>query len=302
MKIACGLDTSGPIDKTVARATRLRERGLTRLWASQTYGPDTLTVFAVLGRELADLDLGTAVIPIQPRHPSMLAAQARTVQDCMGGSLSLGIGLSHRVIVEGQWGLSFDRPAQFMLEYLTVLAPMVRGEAVDVNGERVSMHAPGAVGPKNVRTPSLLVAALGPVMLRAAGQLSDGTCLWLTGPTTIKNHVAPTLNEAAAQAGKDAPRIVAALPITVTTDPTGARERTNETYAIYPHLPSYKAMMDKEGAATPADLAMIGSREQVTDMIGRLAEAGATEFSASPTGNAQEIDDTLSLLGELAAR
>ncbi len=300
MIISCGLDTTGSIDRALEHASALRERGLKSLWASQIFGPDTLTVLAIVGREMTDLDLGTAVVPIQPRHPSMLAAQARTVQQAIGGTLSLGIGLSHQVVVEGLWGISFDKPAQYMREYLDALAPMLRGEAVNVKGERVSMSSPGTVGPKHVRTPNLLVAALGPVMLRAAGTLADGTCLWLTGPATIKSHIAPIIRAAAEEAGKPAPRIVAALPIIVTSDPLGARERTNEALAIYSTLPSYRAMLDKEGAATPADVAMIGSREEVADMVGRLFEAGATEFSANPSGNTQENEATLDLLSELA--
>ena len=302
MKISCGLDTNGSIDATVARAKRLHERGLSSLWASQINGPDTLTVLAIVGREIPGLDLGTAVVPIQPRHPAMLAAQARTVQDAMSGSLTLGIGLSHQVMVEGIWGLSFDKPAQYMREYLQALSPMLRGEKVSVKGERVSMNAPMVVGPREVRPPSLIVAALGPVMLQLAAEFADGTALWMTGTQTIKNYVVPTLRAAAESAGTTSTRVVAALPITVTNDLSGARERTNEAYAIYPNLPSYKAMMDKEGATTPSDLALIGSREQVTDLVGHLAEAGATEFSASPTGNSQEISDTLDLLSDLASR
>jgi 5,10-methylenetetrahydromethanopterin reductase len=300
MIISCGLDTTRSIEHSLEQARELRERGLTNLWSSQIFGPDTLTVLAIIGRELPELNLGTAVIPIQPRHPSMLAAQARTVQSAIGGALSLGIGLSHQVVVEGLWGISFDKPAQYMREYLDALAPMLRGEKVSVKGDRVSMNSPGVVGPKDVRTPSLLVAALGPVMLRATGRLADGTCLWLTGPQTIKSHVAPTIIAAALEAGKPAPRIVAALPITVTSDISGARERTNEALAVYGTLPSYRAMMDREGAPTPADVALIGSREQVTDMIGALSDAGATEFSANPSGNSDEVQATLELLSDLA--
>ena len=133
MKIAIGLDTDGPLEQTLARARRLREQGFTSMWASQIFGPDTLTVLAVVGREFEDVDLGTAVVPIQPRHPSMLAAQARTVQEAIGGALSLGIGLSHQVIVEGLWGISFDKPASYMSEYLHALGPMLRGENVNVH-------------------------------------------------------------------------------------------------------------------------------------------------------------------------
>ncbi|HXC19538.1 MAG TPA: LLM class flavin-dependent oxidoreductase, partial [Acidimicrobiales bacterium] len=178
MDIAIGLDVDGPLEKTLARAAALRARGFTRMWSSQIFGPDTLTVLALVGREYGDLDLGTAVVPIQPRHPTMLAAQARTVQEAIGGRLSLGIGLSHKAVVEGLWGISFDRPASHMREYLDALVPMLRGERVSVQGERVSATTIGTLGPKETRTPSLLVAALAPKMLEMAGTVTDGTLTW----------------------------------------------------------------------------------------------------------------------------
>ncbi len=298
MRIALGLDTDGPLEKTVERATRLRDRGFRSLWSSQIFGPDTLTVLAVVGRELSDLDLGTSVIPIQPRHPSMLAAQARTVQDAIGGHLSLGVGLSHRVVVEGLWGISFERPAQYMREYLDALAPMLRGENVNVQGERVKAVTMGTLGPKGVATPSLLIAALGPQMLKLAGTLADGTVLWMTGPKTIAAHIVPTIREAASAAGRAAPRVVCALPVTVTSDVAGARERLNAQYATYGTLPSYAAMIEREGATGPADVSLIGTKSQVLDQLHELAEAGVTEFSGAPSGTSEEREGALEVLME----
>ena len=301
MDIAIGLGVDGPLDKSIEAATQLRERGFTRMWSSQIYGPDTLTVFAVLGRELPDVDFGTAVIPIQPRHPSMLAAQARTVQEAIGARLSLGIGLSHKPMVEQVWGISFDRPANYMEEYLAVLAPMLRGESVTAKGERVSMVATGTWGPKQVRSPSLLVAALGPKMLEMAGTLTDGTLLWMTGVKTIASHVAPTINAAALAAGKAPPRVVCSLPISVTSDIEGTRAMVNETLAIYGTLPSYRAMLDREGADGPADVGLFGSRQRVLDQLHELAQAGVTEFSASMTASASDRDATYDALIEFAS-
>jgi F420-dependent oxidoreductase-like protein len=283
MRIAIGLDADGPLERTLARAAKLRAMGFTSMWSSQIFGPDTLTVLAIVGRELPDVDLGTAVVPIQPRHPSMLAAQARTVQEAIGGHLSLGIGLSHQVIVEGLWGISFERPASYMREYLDALAPMLRGETVATAGERVSAVATGTVGPKETRTPSLLVAALGPKMLKMAGELTDGTLLWMTGRKTIASHVSPTIRAAAAGAGRPAPRVVCSLPITVTDDVPGARERINHDLKVYGTLPSYAKMLEREGAREVADVALVGSKQQVLEQLNGLAEAGVTEFSGAPS-------------------
>ena len=298
MRIALGLDTDGPLEKTIERATRLHDRGFRSLWSSQIFGPDTLTVLALVGHELPDLDLGTSVIPIQPRHPSMLAAQARTVQDAIGGHLSLGVGLSHQVVVEGLWGISFERPAQYMREYLDALAPMLRGENVNVQGERVKAVTMSPLGPKEVAAPSLLIAALGPQMLKLAGTLADGTVLWMTGPKTIAAHIVPTIREAASAAGRGEPRVVCALPVTVTSDLADARERLNTEYAIYGTLPSYAAMIEREGAKGPADVALIGSKPRVLDQLHELAEAGVTEFSGAPSGTKEEREGALEVLIE----
>lgn len=301
MEIATGLATDGSIDHTLERAAQLRERGFTRLWSSQIFGPDTLTVLAIVGRAMPELELGTAVVPVQPRHPSMLAAQARTVQDAIGGRLSLGIGLSHQVTVEGMWGLSFDRPVSYLREYLDALVPMLRGEAVETTGERVHVNTHGPLGPRDVTTPSLLIAALGTKMLEIAGSQTDGTLLWLTGTKTIAAHITPTITSAAARAGRPRPRIVCALPIVVTDDPRGAHERVNETYALYGTLPSYAAMLAREGAAGPADASLIGSRAQVLEQLDQLAQAGVTEFSGAPSGTPEERDAALGVLIEYAA-
>ncbi|HUV57188.1 MAG TPA: TIGR03564 family F420-dependent LLM class oxidoreductase [Acidimicrobiales bacterium] len=296
MRIGIGLDTDGSIENTLERATDLRNMGFTSLWSSQIFGPDTLTVLAIVGRELRDLDLGTAVVPVQPRHPSMLAAQARTVQQAIGGRLSLGVGLSHQVVVEGLWGISFDRPASYMHEYLEALAPMLRGEKVAVKGERVSAVSMGPLGPKDVEAPDLLVAALGPKMLEMAGALSDGTVLWMTGVRTIASHIAPTIRGAAEAAGRPSPRIVCSLPIVVTENVTATIENVNTSLAVYGTLPSYQAMLEREGASSPADVGLIGSHDQVLEQLHALAAAGVTEFSAAISGNAQERDATYELL------
>ena len=301
MRIAIGLGTDGSLDKILQRAHSLRDMGFTAMWSSQIYGPDTLTVLAIVGREIPDVDLGTAVVPIQPRHPAMLAAQARTVQDAIGGHLSLGIGLSHKVMVEGNWGLPFERPFTHMKEYVDALAPMLRGDKVDSRGELVTTVMPITIGPREVRTPSLLIAALGTKMLELAGSKTDGTLLWLTGYKTIASHIAPTINAAAQAAGRPSPRIVCALPVCVTNDEVGARERINETYATYATLPSYAAMLEREGANGPAGASLVGSSSQVLEQIHGLQEAGVTEFSGAPSGNAEERDAALHLLVELNA-
>ena len=296
MLISVGLDVDSGLDATLERAARLRAMGFTRMWSSQIRGPDTLTVLAIVGRELRDVDLGTAVVPVQPRHPTMLAAQARTVAEAIGGRLTLGVGLSHRVVVEGLWGLGFERPAAYMAEYLAALGPLLAGDDVSATGERVSAVATGPLGPRDAPTPGLVVAAMGTRMLELAGSASDGTVLWMTGRSTIATHVAPVIRAAAAAAGRGAPRVVCALPVAVTDDAAGARERINEAYALYATLPSYAAMLEREGARAPADVALVGTAGQVAEQLDALAAAGVTEFSARPSGTRDEREAALEAL------
>jgi 5,10-methylenetetrahydromethanopterin reductase len=178
--------------------------------------------------------------------------------------------------------------------------PLLAGEAVKVEGERVSAHAFQPLQLGDATPPPVLVAALGTTMLKLAGRVADGTVTWMTGTKTIASHVAPVIREAAEKAGRPAPWIGVALPVSVTADTAAARERVNKEFGIYPNLPSYKAMLDKEGADSPADVAFIGDEDAVTASIEKLATAGATDFVASVVGNREERERTYALLSALA--
>ena len=249
------------------------------LWSSQIFGWDTLTVLAVVGREVPDIDLGTAVIPVHPRHPMMLAEQALTVQSASGGRLTLGIGLSHQVVVEGAWGYSFDKPARYIREYLSVLMPLLAQEQVAFSGEVITTNTFGPLDVAPPRPPRRWSwPRSAPPMLRMAGTMADGTITWMVGPSTVAGHVAPTITAAAAEAGRPAPRVVVTLPVCVGTDPDAARARADRIFALYGQLPSYRAMLDREGAAGPADVAIVGDEDAVAAQVQRIVEAGATEI------------------------
>jgi F420-dependent oxidoreductase-like protein len=299
LRIGTLIDVDRPLPDTVAQLQRVADAGLDHAFASQIFGPDTLTLLAVAGSQVPGIELGTGVVPIYPRHPMMLAQQALTVQWATGDRLVLGIGLSHQVVVEGIWGMSFEKPASYMKEYLASLMPLLHGESVISAGERVTTNAFTPLEVKGA-PPPVLVAALGPAMLDLAGTLADGTITWMTGTNTIANHIAPRISAAAESAGRPAPRVVVSLPVVVTADVDDARARINEVFSIYPNLPSYKAMLDKEGAAAPADIGFVGDEASVAASIRRLAEAGATDFVGSVVGDADERARGLRLLGELA--
>ncbi len=302
MRLGTSLDTDKPIDEVVASARAARDAGFTSVWSSQIFGVDALTVLAVVAREVDTIEVATGVVPIHPRHPMVLAAQALTVQAISGGRLTLGIGLSHKVMVEGVWGISFDKPGTYMREYLDALVPMLRGEPVNVQGTLVRANVFQAVGPRASSPPSLVVAALGPEMLRLAGTVTDGTVTWMTGIATLRDYVVPTIRSAAEAAGRPAPRVIASVAICLTDDVSAAAERIDKELAIYPTLPSYKAMLDREGVTSASGVSIIGSRDRIEDAIGAFADAGVTEALASPMGSKDEVSATFALLGELAAK
>ena len=295
--IFAGHTANGPIDTTVAAARAAADDGFATFWLPQIFGMEALIALAVVGREVTGIELGTAVVPTYPRHPVTLAQEALTTQAISGGRLVLGIGLSHQPVIEGMFGLSFDRPLRHMREYLDVLVPLLREGSVSAAGATITGRA--ALDVKGATPPPVLLAALGPKMLELAGSVVDGTVTWMTGPATIEAHVVPVITAAAAAAGRAAPRVGVGLPVCVTGDIDAARERAASLFEIYGTLPSYRAMLDREGAAGPADVALIGDEETVRAQVDRLASIGATEFVANIFGSAEERDRTRVFLQSL---
>jgi F420-dependent oxidoreductase-like protein len=295
--IFAGHTANGPIDTTVAAARAAADDGFATFWLPQIFGMEALIALAVVGREVPGIELGTAVVPTYPRHPVTLAQEALTTQAISGGRLVLGIGLSHQPVIEGMFGLSFDRPLRHMREYLDVLVPLLRDGSVSAAGETITGRA--ALDVKGATPPPVLLAALGPKMLELAGSVVDGTVTWMTGPATIEAHVVPVITAAAAAAGRAAPRVGVGLPVCITGDIDAARERAASLFEIYGTLPSYRAMLDREGAAGPADVALIGDEETVRAQVDRLASIGATEFVANIFGSAEERDRTRVFLQSL---
>jgi F420-dependent oxidoreductase-like protein len=275
------------------------DHGFASAWLANIFGVDALTALAVAGSQVPGIEVGTAVVPTYPRHPAALAQQALTAQAALHGRLSLGIGLSHQIVIEGMFGYSFERPARHMREYLAVLLPILREGRVSFAGETMRAEI-GLTVPCDHDVPVLL-AALAPRMLQLAGREADGTVLWMTGPATIESHIVPAINAAAAGAGRPTPRVVCLLPVCVTGDPDGARERAAQMFSIYGQLPSYRAMLDQEGAAGPADVAIVGDEATVAAQIEALGGVGVTDFVAAEFGQGDDAVRTRALLRDLVA-
>jgi len=250
-------------------------RGFHTLWMANIFGFDAITTLATLGRETSRLELGTAVVPTYPRHPTAIAQQAVTAGVAAGGRFTLGIGLSHKVVIEDMLGLSYAKPARHMREYLEILAPLLRGEVVQHEGaeyttRNLKIDVPGA------QKVGLVVAALGPAMLKLAGKHADGTITWTTGPRTLAEHIGPAIRQAARAASRPA-----GLPIVLPQDADAAKEVIAKQLAIYGQLPSYRAMLDREGAEGPADIAIVGDEKALDAGLARLRDGGVTDFDAA---------------------
>ncbi|MEU3039110.1 MULTISPECIES: TIGR03564 family F420-dependent LLM class oxidoreductase [Streptomyces] len=295
MRIGIVVDEAGPslgavLDQTRAAAAA----GFDGVWLSQRTSRDALTTLAVAGREVPGIELGTAVVPTYPRHPLALAAQALTVQEAVGGRLVLGVGVSHRAVVEGQYGYSFDRPARHLRGYLSALMPALRGERVSYRDETLT-----AIGEVQVPTrgaPTVLVGALGPAMLRVAGELADGTITTWATPTAVADHIVPTITKAA---GRRTPRVVASVPVCLTAREDRLRAWAAENLAAVADLPSYRAILDRGGAAGPQDAIVLGDEVRVEQQIRRLFDAGATDVVAALLGSREEQTRTAELLTAL---
>lgn len=284
----------------VAQSAEAEADGFESFWTAQVAGVDALTLLALCGGGTNSIELGTAVVPIYPRHPMALAQQALTTQAASGGRLLLGIGLSHRPVVEGRWGMDFRAPAQYMDEYLTVLQSLLTSGEVDFQGERFSVS--GEIARMTDTPPTVCIAALAPRMLRIAGSRADGTITWMVGPRTLETHIAPSITAAADAAGRAAPRVCVGLPVCVTDDTQAGIEAAADNFGRYRDLPSYRRMLDMEGVESAAEVAIIGDEAEVEARLRGLASAGATDFLASifPVGStADDADASMARTREL---
>jgi len=296
VRIGTLIDVDQPLSAQVEQVASFVDDGFASAWAVQIFGRDSLTALALIGSSVGGIELGTAVVPVHPRHPQVLAQQALTVQEAVGGRLALGIGLSHQVVVEGMWGYPFTKPAGYMEEYLQALSPLLRGQPVEHRGPRLTAISAGPLAIEGVGPPQVVVAALGSRMLELAGTLADGTVTWMTGTRTVAAHIVPSITAAAQAAGRPPPRVVVALPVVVTDEPEAAIARIDRKMATYPHLPSYKAMLDREGATRPSEIALVGAASEVSAGLERLVSAGATDLIAALPGHPGERRETVALL------
>jgi F420-dependent oxidoreductase-like protein len=287
------------LNDLVRTAQRMEELKFASVWMAQMMSYDAIGALSVIGHATKRIGLGTGVVPTYPRHPTALASQALTAAAASDNRFQLGIGLSHQIVIENMLGFSYAKPASHMREYLQVLGPLLRGETVQHDGDEYHVHGVAISVPGAKRVP-LLVAALGPAMLKLTGELADGTVTWMVGPKTMEKHIVPSLSAAARDAGKPAPIVVGGFPVVLTNKPDEARQRIAGQLTIYGQLPSYRAMLDREGVKGPADVALAGDENYLRGAIDRLRNIGVTDLNvAVSAGDAAESERTLQFLASL---
>ncbi|MET8165941.1 TIGR03564 family F420-dependent LLM class oxidoreductase [Streptomyces sp. NPDC005329] len=303
MTIGVALPLQNRIDPTVRLAREAHEAGLRSAWFGQTFGYDSPSLAAIVGREVPGLQVGTAAIPVFGRHPLLVASQAQTAQAATGGRYHLGLALGTKHLTETGFGIPHERPIARLREFLTALRQLVETGGADFHGELLTATTPLPATVPGAEPPvPILVAAMAPQALRASGELADGILPLLAGPRALAEHIVPAVTAAARAAGRPAPRIVAFVPGVVTADIEGVRRTATETLAFYEQFPSYQRVIGLSGATRAADLAVIGDEETVAAEVRRYREAGATEvvFTATDLGGEDDRRRTWKLLGELA--
>jgi len=291
-----------PPRTVVEQAKAAEAAGFATAWTSHIMrGTDSFAAITAAGLATSRIELGIGVVPTYPRHPYVMAQEAATVQALVGGRLTLGIGVSHKPTM-GMLGLEYLSPAEHLREYLHVLGPLVTDGKVSYSGRYFEVE--GGFTVPETSPVSIVVGALGPKMVRVAGELADGTVTWLAGPRGLGEHIVPQLTKAAADAGRAAPRVIVGLPVAL-AEADAARATVLDTFARYGGLDNYRRQLEREGVESVADMAVVGDEAAVLRQLAALRDAGATELWAVPFPVGQDarasLGRTTQFLAGLAA-
>lgn len=284
------------IHDVVAMVQQAEQLGFHSVWLAGRW--DALTLVTLGSTVTKRIELGTAVVPTYPRHPLALAQQTLAAHAASNARVTLGIGVGQRTLISDQLRMDYDHPIRHLREYIPVLRGILSGQTVDHDGQYpvagLKLSIPGATPP-----PQLMVAALGPQSLKVTGQLTDGTLMFLAGPRYVEEVAVPIISAAARDAGRPAPRISNGVPVCVTAHRDAALERATSVFGHYGQQAAYRAILDRDGSATPTNIALVGDARTVTAGLDRFASLGITDFNATVFGNTPgEIDETLAVLAE----
>jgi F420-dependent oxidoreductase-like protein len=272
------------VDDALDKAWAAHDAGVSQLWLGQQFDYDAIGLAALIGTTVPDVAVGTSVVPINPRHPLIVAAAAQTARAATHGRFSLGLGLGVPFIEQLVFGISVTNTVQRLRDYLTVLRTIRDDRTVNFHGSQLTAVDPSVlpVAMAGATPFPLYVAAMGPRALEVTGELADGTLPANAGPRTIEGFIAPTISQAAVDAGRPPPRIIAMLGVAVTDDVEAARAAAATSVALYDSIPSYQKVFAREGVSPALDLAVIGTAEAVTRRLKSYLDAGATDLALLP--------------------
>jgi F420-dependent oxidoreductase-like protein len=272
------------VDDALDKAWAAHDAGVSQLWLGQQFDYDAIGLAALIGTTVPDVAVGTSVVPINPRHPLIVAAAAQTAQAATHGRFSLGLGLGVPFIEQLVFGISVTNTVQRLRDYLTVLRAIRDDRTVNFHGSQLTAVEPSVLPVAMAGATAFppYVAAMGPRVLEVTGELADGTLPANAGPRTIEGFIAPTISQAAADAGRPPPRIIAMLSVAVTDDVEAARAAAATSLALYDSIPSYQKVFAREGVSSALDLAVIGTAEAVTRRLKSYIDAGATDLALLP--------------------
>ncbi len=286
-----------PAPEIADQAVQAEAEGFGSAWSVHfTRGYDALTVLAAAGARTTSIELGVGVVPTYPRHPLALAQQAATAQVLCGGRLTLGVGVSHKPVIEGMHGLRYEHPAAHMRDYLSVLLPLLHGGSVTHQGQFYQVD--GGFTVVDAAPVPVLVGALSPKMVRVAGELADGIVTWLAGPRSLDDILVPALGDAAA--GRPEPIVVAAVPVAVTDDSAAARTQAEESFGRYNAMENYRRLFKRENVSSVSELTVIGTEVEVEQRLAGFGSVGVTEIWAVPFGAEAQVRRTREVLAALA--
>ena len=283
-------DAANLVDDVIDQVRRAHELGVAHVWLPQQQNYDAISLSALVGAAVPGVGVGTFVVPINPRHPLIIASSAQTAQAAAHGNFSLGLGLGARAIERQTFGTEWSNVITRLREYLTVLRSVFDTAGVDFHGSEVSASPSWPVVVAGGTPIPIYVAAMGPQALQVAGELADGTLPYLAGPRTIGDFIVPRVTKAAADAGRPAPRVIAAVPVLLSDDVEAARALAAEHLGFYAAIPSYRNVIAREDVADVVELAAIGSEESVLRQLRRYLDAGATDVIVSPIDRTADAD------------
>lgn len=279
------LSADNVVDDAIAHARRAHTAGVRQLWIAQRVDIDAIALSGLIGAAVPGLGVGTSVVPINPRHPLLISAAAQTAQAATHGNFSLGLGLGARSVEQQAFGTTWPNTIQRLREHLTVLRSIFDDGAVDFQGSEISAAPQWPVAVAGGTPVPVYVAAMGPKALQITGELADGTLPYLAGPRTVGDFIVPTITQAAAAVGRSAPRVIAMVPVLVTDDAESGRAWAAEQLAFYETIPSYQKVIAREGVESVADLAAVGTVDEVKRRLQVYLDAGATDVVVSPLRN-----------------